>query len=93
VFPNPDRFDIGRDAGQHLAFGLGNHYCLGASLARLEAEVTLEGLIRRFPDFSGTAEPPSWKPSVVLRGPTALPLGLGTRAWRLPSAGKGSRGG
>lgn len=76
-FPEPDRFDLGRAEDRHLAFGHGSHYCLGASLARLEAQVTLRALLSRFPDLDGPAEPPGWKPSIVLRGPTALPLRLG----------------
>jgi len=75
-FPEPERFDVGRPDNRHLSFGLGNHVCLGASLARLEAELTLGALLRRFPDLSGPPEPPGWKRSVVLRGPTALPLRL-----------------
>jgi cytochrome P450 len=75
-FPEPDRFDIGRTENQHLSFGHGNHFCLGASLARLEAEVALGAFLRHFPDFTGRADPPGWKPSIVLRGPTALPVRL-----------------
>ncbi|MEO8601055.1 MAG: cytochrome P450, partial [bacterium] len=75
-FPDAERFDVGRSDNRHLSFGLGNHFCLGAALARLEAQVTLGALLRRFPDFDGPAEPPGWKPSIVLRGPTALPLRL-----------------
>jgi pimeloyl-[acyl-carrier protein] synthase len=77
VFPDPERFDVGRRETRHFAFGLGRHVCLGAALARLEAVAALEGLLRRFPDFRGDADPPDWKRSVVLRGPTALPLVLG----------------
>jgi pimeloyl-[acyl-carrier protein] synthase len=75
-YPEPDRFDIGRGETHHLAFGLGNHFCLGASLARLEARVALGAFLRRFPDFTGDPEPPGWKRSIVLRGPTALPVRL-----------------
>lgn len=51
VFPDPDRYDIGRDTAQHLAFGKGTHFCLGASLARLETRVALEAIQQRLPDF------------------------------------------
>jgi cytochrome P450 len=47
-FPNADRFDVSRDTQGHLAFGFGNHFCLGASLARLEARVVLEELLARY---------------------------------------------
>ena len=51
VFPDPDRFDIRRDTGQHVAFGKGAHFCLGASLARLETRAALEAIQTRLPDF------------------------------------------
>jgi len=75
-FCEPDRFDVARAENRHLSFGLGNHYCLGAALARVETQAALGGLLRRFPDFQGPGEPPGWKASVVLRGPSALPLRL-----------------
>ena len=75
-FPDPDRLDVTRGDRGHLAFGLGPHVCLGAPLARLEAEIALTGLLRRFPSFTGPTEPPGRRASVVLRGPTALPLSL-----------------
>jgi cytochrome P450 len=75
-FPEPDRLDVARGDRGHLAFGLGPHVCLGAPLARLEAEVALAGLLRRFPGFTGPTEPPGRRASIVLRGPTALPLSL-----------------
>lgn len=52
VFPDPDVFDVGRDPNPHLAFGHGHHYCLGAALARAEAQVAIGTLARRFPDLS-----------------------------------------
>lgn len=76
VFDDPDRFDLGRQPGRHLGFGLGRHVCLGAALARLEAQVALATLLRRCPDFTGPGEPPAWKRSVVLRGPVSLPVRL-----------------
>jgi cytochrome P450 len=51
-FPDPDRLDIGRDSSSHVAFGHGIHYCLGAPLARMEAEIALGALLTRFPGIS-----------------------------------------
>ena len=51
MFANADVFDIRRDTSQHLAFGKGTHFCLGASLARLETRVALEAVHARLPDF------------------------------------------
>ena len=75
-FPDPDRFDVGRSENHHLAFGQGHHFCLGAQLAKLEAEVALGALLRRFPDFSGEPEPPAWRRSMIIRGPESVPLKL-----------------
>lgn len=75
-FSDAERFDIGRRDDRHLSFGLGSHFCLGASLARMEAQVTLGALLRRFPDLDGPPQPPAWRPSIVLRGPASLPVRL-----------------
>ncbi|HUH95914.1 MAG TPA: cytochrome P450 [Anaerolineales bacterium] len=57
VFPDPDRFDIGRTPSPHLGFGYGIHHCLGAPLARVEAPIALLEFITRFPDVSLTDQP------------------------------------
>jgi cytochrome P450 len=77
-FPNPDRLDLSRDTSGHLAFGRGIHYCLGASLARLEAEVALGALLARFPGLS-LAVPPEelrWRPVSLMHGLESLPVRL-----------------
>ncbi|MFP6664325.1 MAG: cytochrome P450, partial [Deltaproteobacteria bacterium] len=75
-FANPDRLDVGRDPNPHLALSHGGHFCLGAQLARLEGEIAIGALLRRFPDFRGPENPPQWRRSMVLRGPASLPLRL-----------------
>jgi cytochrome P450 len=64
--------DLDRDPNPHLAFGFGEHFCLGAGLARLEARVVLEELLARWPDYALTAEPER-APSTLLRSVTRLP--------------------
>ncbi len=66
-FDRPDRLDLGRADNHHLAFSQGMHYCLGAALARLEAQIALGSLIRRFPDLELAAEPVH-RDHFVLRG-------------------------
>ncbi|HEY7140592.1 MAG TPA: cytochrome P450 [Methylomirabilota bacterium] len=76
-FPEPDRLDLGRDQPRHLAFGSGIHYCLGAPLARIEAQVAIGTVLRRFPALALAAERPVWRPSSTLRGLEALTVVLG----------------
>ncbi|MBM7770492.1 cytochrome P450 [Actinokineospora baliensis] len=73
AFDRPDEFDIGRGRTDHLAFSSGAHYCLGAPLARLEAEVALRKLVEWLPELvvSGT---PRWRPTTVIRGLRSLRL-------------------
>ena len=75
-FPEPDRLDLGRRENRHLSFSHGVHFCLGAQLARAEAQIAIATLLCRFPDFSGDPQPASWRPSLNLRRPQALPLSL-----------------
>jgi cytochrome P450 len=76
VFTDPQRFDVTRpDAGRHLAFSAGIHYCVGAALAKMEGEVGLRALFDRFPDLALTA-PPHRRASPVLRGYDAMPATL-----------------
>ena len=66
--PDADELDVHRPAaGQHLAFGAGVHYCLGASLAKLEAQVAIGRFLRRFPDAVVVGEP-VWNGRINLRG-------------------------
>jgi cytochrome P450 len=77
-FPDPDRLDLDRDTSGHVAFGHGVHHCLGAPLARMEAEVALGALLARFPRIS-LAVPPQelrWRPVSLMNGLESLPVRL-----------------
>ena len=67
VFPDPERFDVGRAPRNHLSFGRGIHYCLGAPLAKLEARVAFAGLLSRFDSFR-LVEEPRYRDQITLRG-------------------------
>ena len=73
-FPDPDRFDIARSDNKHVSFGAGIHFCLGAPLARLEAEVALGTLLRRFPRLHLETDTVEWRTNRALRGLTSLPV-------------------
>jgi cytochrome P450 len=75
VYPDqPERLDITRPNVKPLSFGGGIHFCLGAQLARIEAEIAISTLLRRIPDLRlDDAENPEWRPTFVLRGLKRLP--------------------
>jgi hypothetical protein len=75
VYPDhPEKLDITRPNVRPLSFGGGIHFCLGAQLARIEAEIAISTLLRRLPDLRlDDAENPEWRPTFVLRGLKSLP--------------------
>lgn len=77
-FDNPDTLDIARANNRHLSFGQGTHYCLGAPLARLEAQVAITTLLRRAPGLRLAIVPEQlrWRGGIILRGLDALPVTL-----------------
>lgn len=75
VFRDPESFDIRRTPNEHLAFGFGAHYCLGASLARLELNIFFEEAVRRLPGIRAASEaPPPRRPSNFISGIESLPV-------------------
>ena len=73
VFPDPDRLDVGRSDNRHLAFSQGPHYCVGAALARVEAQEVLAALLPRLPGLRVDAQAAVRQPGIVLRGLKSLP--------------------
>ena len=73
-FPDPDRFDIHRAIGHHLTFGYGPHFCLGASLARLEGRVALDEVLNRFPEWELDHDNIVMGSSTGVRGYESLPV-------------------
>ena len=73
-YTEPDRFDITRNEGRHLNFGLGIHFCIGASLVRLEAEIAFNTILRRFPNLQLATDRLDWQEHPIFRGLKALPV-------------------
>jgi cytochrome P450 len=75
-FPDPDRLDLARTPNRHVTFGFGPHFCLGAPLARIEAQIAMPQLHQRFPAMR-LAAAPVWTDGLSLRGPLQVMVELG----------------
>jgi cytochrome P450 len=84
-FPDPERFDMARKDNRHLSFGWAAHFCFGAALARIEAQVAFEEMLRRFSSWSLETSSLIWRENLGLRGLQSLPI-------RFVSAGTGAAG-
>jgi cytochrome P450 len=73
-YPDADRFGVHREVGQHLTFGYGIHYCLGAALARLEGRIALDEVLARFPEWEVDSDNIRRAPTSTVRGWDALPV-------------------
>jgi cytochrome P450 len=73
-FADPDRLDVTRRENRHIAFGFGIHFCLGAPLARIEGQVAIGTLLRRWRTLKLVSDTPEWRESSVLRGLKTLPV-------------------
>jgi cytochrome P450 len=74
VFPDPHRFDVRRDMQHHLSFGYGIHFCIGATLARLEGKIALEETLRRFPEWDVDPDGLERVHTSTVRGYRAVPI-------------------
>lgn len=73
-YQDPDRFDVDRSIDRHLSLGLGVHFCLGASLARMEARVAIEETLRRFPEWDVVWDKTEWIHTSTVRGYAKVPI-------------------
>ena len=85
-FPDPDRLDLTRTDNKHVAFGWGAHFCFGAPLARIEAQVTFTEMLRRFPTWTLEPGPLEWRTNLGLRGLTSLAVRFETNGAPLASS-------
>jgi pimeloyl-[acyl-carrier protein] synthase len=73
-FPDPDQLDLSRQDNRHVAFAWASHFCFGAPLARLEGQIVIKTVLRRFPDLRLMPGPIEWRENLGLRGLKALPV-------------------
>jgi pimeloyl-[acyl-carrier protein] synthase len=73
-FEDPERLDLRRVDNRHIAFSYGIHFCMGSALARIEVQITISTLLRRFPRLALASNKPDWHPSSWMRGLKRLPL-------------------
>jgi cytochrome P450 len=73
-FPDPAKLELARRPNRHLAFGHGLHYCVGAALARLEAQIAINRILDQMPGMTLAAEDLEWNRNLTLRGLKALPV-------------------
>ena len=75
-FKDPEVLDLTRQPNKHVAFGQGAHFCLGASLARMEGQIALKTLFRRFPELhlGQPVESLRWRKGLIVRGLEELPV-------------------
>ena len=75
-FKNPDRLDISREDNRHLSFGFGSHFCLGAALARLEAQTAIGHAVQRWPDLRLDTDELEWRDNPGFHGLVSLPVAI-----------------
>jgi cytochrome P450 len=75
-YPNPDTYDIHRSIDRHVTFGYGAHFCLGAALARMEGNVALAEVLRRFPTWEVDRSAVTYVATNTVRGPSSAPVSL-----------------
>ncbi len=73
-FPNPDQLDLARRPNRHIGFGHGIHFCLGAPLARLEGQIAIAEILKRYPTLEMAQDDVEWRDNPILRGLTGLQL-------------------